>query len=742
MSSKSSRLILWVLLVVAVAPGWAYGEGEGPPPLTSPSLDPPGLASDAFPLDKDAVEKGDGGRIELDEADVVFSASKKRQLTTEAPSTIHVITAEQIDRYGWRSFADLLRMVPGVQVRTYLSQYHSVMIRGLLGTEVNNTRILWLENGIPFTDVRDGGVWLDETYPVEFIKRVEVVLGPGSTLYGTGAFQGVVNVFTKSPRDIPEHGEYHLGVGSARTLRASALGGAILGPVELLVFGSANVTDGPGLVSRYRYEEKLREAGADAVRNNKSPLDPAFAPEGEGVNSSRSWQHLRVLATLKPVKLSLGFKNVDAGYDGAEFFATERYQFDHREVFADLFYDQELGEDLKLTAITSYRFFQNHYEDFSDLDPASIVRVDGEPDPRYPDRVLDKINYNTNQHKLFNLIQLQVGLFTGNELIAGLGGRYEAIDAPEFESGRTSQDSFNVSGFVQDEQKLFGDTLILTGGVRVDQHRAFGFQPSYRAAILYKWTDWLLSRFSYATAFREPSMWQLYIDHVDARGNAGLESETLQNFEFSTIARLAKRWTLRLDGFFTLMDNLILNDFNRDPELAVPYLGIQGKFNPRQTGNTARMGGLEVSVRAEVTEAFSLFAHYNWLRSDARRCDGCDFQAIDYDAEHSGGVGVAYSGLDSTASLKAHFVGPTVDSTLVDVSDPENPVTIERTVPFYTILQPHIRVRLPGAFAAFAQGSYALSEGLSDVPTRDFYYETLNVPVPRFSFLVGLGYPY
>ena len=162
-----------------------------------PDLRPPGLTPDhpvnAYSADGRRRSLADDdwrheAGWELNASDIVFSAAKKRQLISEAPSTIHVITDRDIAAHGWRNLAEILRHVPGVQTQTTHSQFQSVMIRGLVGTENNNSRILWLQNGVPMNDVRDSGIWLDETYPVEMIKRIEVVLGPGSALYGSVSY--------------------------------------------------------------------------------------------------------------------------------------------------------------------------------------------------------------------------------------------------------------------------------------------------------------------------------------------------------------------------------------------------------------------------------------------------------------------------------------------------------------------------------------------------------------------------
>src|SRR5690606_23632851 len=129
--------LLWVCLVTAATTcvsvsAWA----QLGPDLRPPGLDPgDDLANPTF--DEEVVTDGPSeepstsvaAEWELNADTVVFSAASKRQLIAEAPSTVHVLTDVQMERYGWRSLADALRTVPGVQTRTWLAQYQSVMIR-------------------------------------------------------------------------------------------------------------------------------------------------------------------------------------------------------------------------------------------------------------------------------------------------------------------------------------------------------------------------------------------------------------------------------------------------------------------------------------------------------------------------------------------------------------------------------------------------------------------------------------
>ena len=231
-------------------------------------------------------------------------------------------------------------------------------------------------------------------------------------------------------------------------------------------------------------------------------------------------------------------------------------------------------------------------------------------------------------------------------------------------------------------------------------------------------------------------MSQLYIDHFNAKGNPELNAETLQNVELSSLLRPTEWLKLRLDAFASFMDNLILNEF--DESLAVPFLGIDGKFVSKQE-NAARIYGFEFSVRAMVSESMEISAHYNFLESEATRGNNAEYESLDYDARHRASLGLAWLGEDFVTSLNTFFVGPTRE-TEADLPG-EVATGTARDVPLYVILQPHAQVQLPGDFGALIQASYAISEGISEAPTTHYYEEMLDVPVPRFTFLIGVDLP-
>ena len=138
--------------------------------------------------------------VPLEPEEYVVSGSKYAQSLREAPATMTVLNEEDIRAYGITTVDELLRVVPGWGKKTITPARIMVGIRGLYTTDANS--VLVLVDGREINSNLFGGVFWS-LFPVTFedIKRIEIIRGPGSVLYGANAFSGVVNIITKSPRE-------------------------------------------------------------------------------------------------------------------------------------------------------------------------------------------------------------------------------------------------------------------------------------------------------------------------------------------------------------------------------------------------------------------------------------------------------------------------------------------------------------------------------------------------------------
>jgi len=129
----------------------------------------------------------------------IVTASKKKEKVREAPAIVTVITDEMIDNYGVQSLSELMSFVPGFSVADCYFKRHINTARGAKMT-LYNDKILMLINGIPAYEASSLEYFLDAV-PIIAIERIEIIRGPGSTLYGSNAFSAVINVITKDGKN-------------------------------------------------------------------------------------------------------------------------------------------------------------------------------------------------------------------------------------------------------------------------------------------------------------------------------------------------------------------------------------------------------------------------------------------------------------------------------------------------------------------------------------------------------------
>ncbi len=131
----------------------------------------------------------------------VVTAAKRSQKISEAPAAIYVITDEDIRQSGATNIPDVLRMVPGLDVIEISATDFVVNARGF-NQEMSNKMLVLIDGRSVYWDIYGLVVW--DSFPVNLkeIRRIEIVKGPVSALYGANAFSGVINILTKSPEEL------------------------------------------------------------------------------------------------------------------------------------------------------------------------------------------------------------------------------------------------------------------------------------------------------------------------------------------------------------------------------------------------------------------------------------------------------------------------------------------------------------------------------------------------------------
>ena len=158
----------------------------------------------------------------------VSSVARKDQKLSKTPAAVYILTEEAIRRSGATIIPDLLRVVPGVQVAELQSNRWAISVRGFNG--IYSDKLLVLVDGRTVYAPSFSGVYWDQLLeiPLDTIERIEVVRGPGASLWGANAMNGVINIITK-PSAETQGTQIVTGGGSSQTGALQARYGGALG---------------------------------------------------------------------------------------------------------------------------------------------------------------------------------------------------------------------------------------------------------------------------------------------------------------------------------------------------------------------------------------------------------------------------------------------------------------------------------------------------------------------------------
>jgi outer membrane receptor for ferrienterochelin and colicins len=374
-------------------------------------------------------------RIQL-RALLTSSVSKKAEKIELAPATMQIITAEDIENRGYMDLESVFYDLPGFDIsRNYGITYSVFYQRGYRSPALTE-RTLILVDGVEDNDVWSNSAYISKQYPLSNVKRIEVIYGPASTLYGSNAFCGVINVITKDESDIfegshtgatsmehPKNAAINLqtGYGSYNTKYVDGTASVRHKDVFFSVTGRIYTSNGTDLSSDSRWDGKpdvsqAAYSGALAVLNTPARSSylnsPYFQVKGDsivptlaGINRAKSldsagyyanypkYNNLRKFANgiddfcisaklvINNFKFGIQYWNRDEGAVG-DFVdinasvnsANSNWQV--RQYFMYAGYDQKLSEHLSLSNLTYY--------EYSDLGSNThIMHFNG-----YADRVL------------------------------------------------------------------------------------------------------------------------------------------------------------------------------------------------------------------------------------------------------------------------------------------------------------------------------------------------------------------
>ncbi len=469
------------------------------------------------------------------EIPTVSGASKHEQKSTEAPSAVTVVTREEIQAYGHRTLAEVLRSVRDLYVG-YDRNYGYLGVRGFNRPGDFGGRVLLLVDGHRVNEpvFSGAGVVTDFPIDVDLIERVEVIRGPGSALYGNNAFFAVVNVVTRSAESTGGL-EASAEAGSYDTFKERLTYSHVFDSgLSMLLSASEYNSDGPSL-----YFPEFDKPGQNHGR--------AAGLDGDQFSSALLKLHWGDFS-LDGTFISR-HKDVPTASFGTIFGDPRLFTVDQSSSLT-LSYDHDFDNGWGVHASGGWNdyYYEGEYP----------VRRD----PALPDR--STVNHDQG-HASWWGGELRLTRKLGEAHLVTLGAEiqdnavlhllnYDVSPYLTYTRLRTSETTYGL--YAQDEWRL-APSLSLTGGLRYDYFdwSESSFNP--RAGVIWHPLEKTTLKLLYGQALRAPNLYETMFTADTNRGNPDLQPERIFSYEAVLEQQLSPSLLLSLSGFHSHIDDLI-----------------------------------------------------------------------------------------------------------------------------------------------------------------------------------------
>lgn len=548
------------------------------------------------------------------DADSVSIATGSARSLRRAPAVASVITAADIAAMGATDLDQVLESVAGIHVSRSANNYAPLyVVRGIVSQE--SPQVLVLQDGVPITvgyTGNKGNLW--GGYPVDHIARIEVMRGPGSALYGSDAFSGVINIITKTAADTPGT-ELGARDGSFHTHDLWVQHGGDVGPVDVSAYVRVGQTAG--------YKSVI---GADTQSFNDGVFGSHASLAPGSVNVGNHAIDANFDAGYGNWRARLGYKlrdDLGTGAGIASALDPVGQQRSSRLTSSLSWADPQFARDWGLGAIVStQQYAQTIPVQFDLLPPGTVLPSGAFPNgligaPDFWERQLRTSGYADYSGFAQHRIRIGAGhddinMYRTSEMrnfnYAPNGAPVplpEVVDFSDTNPYIFPQRRKIDYLYLQDEWHLAKD-WDLTAGLRRDHYSDFGNTTNPRAALVWDASFDLTAKLLYGRAFRAPSFNESYsITNPVALGNPKLKPETNNTLETSFAWQARADATVNLTLYRYDMENII-----RTVPNLVPGTGATYANTGDQTGH-----GVEIEGNWTVSRELRVSGNYAWQRS-------------------------------------------------------------------------------------------------------------------------------
>lgn len=503
------------------------------------------LSSAAFAQNVAVTEKSD---------EIVFTANKTPILLSEVGSQTIVINQQEIENRQYHSATEALAAQPGVILsQTSINGPSSIYLRG-------SDQTLLLVDGVPMYDPMGTGGSFNYFLLGQLldVNRIEVLKGPQSSLYGSSAMGGVVQIFTN---DLNNPGtRFRIMGGSHDTFQTSATTTGRVGDLRYSLSGLFDSSRGIDATTDYSGKPS-KDYDKDKYKNRQL-----------------SGRFNYIISENIDVDASFTYNNQYYMYDTLSAMMNKDVNFRNKLFSGRLAINGQFLDD-KLSSSLSY----------------SLMNLKKKNDGAWDS---DEFSGRTQ------IIELNNSLALHPNFVSNFGIRYQ------HERGKVSPADFshtqNTKGIYFEQNLNFADKFFNTIGVRYDKNSAFGGKTTYRLTSRYNFSDTIAIKGSYGTGFKTPTVAQLYYKSWGA--NPNLKAETSNGFDIGIEVKPTNKSLISFSYFYTTYKNMIAGNPNNNYK----YENL----------NRAKMKGFEIVGSVEINDQWGLSGSYTYLDAKRKKEGG------------------------------------------------------------------------------------------------------------------------
>lgn len=526
-----------------------------------------------------------GEELLFAEVPVVFAAAKFEQKIEEAPASVTVITADEIKRYGYSTLSEVLRGVAGLYV-TYDRTYEYLGVRGYYIPGDYSSRILVLINGLTVNDpvYGSGPIGNELNIDLDSVRRIEIVKGPGSALYGTYALFSVINIITKDGTDL--NGLKVTGSGGSYQLKKGGLsyGKMFDNGLDLFISGSWLDSDG----------QDLYFPEYDNPETNNGVFEDGDREKDHNLFMKLAYGKLSLQAGLNKRE-----KGLPTGAYETIFNDNRSKTIDGRHL-VEVKYTPELDVTKDLLA----KIYYNHYY----FDGNYIYWAEEDTGEYYKE---DEVDWTRADWAGLE-VQLNWETSAKNRLV--VGGEYHncyRIHQKSYDKGLKDPEEYYFE-YLNDKRKLaiwslylqdiykLRENLSFTLGGRIDHYSTFGETINPRVGLVYNPKKYTSLKLLYGSAFRAPTFYELYyhdgypdLDNLPTtKPNPDITPERLKTYEVVLEQRIGEK----IEGSFSLYQTDLSDIIS---QVEIEEEGFEKALLQFQNTGKARAQGIELSLKGK-----------------------------------------------------------------------------------------------------------------------------------------------